>query len=86
MEHQVTKLLVSLQEHQVVQNQQNLYQMIKQNFKFGITASKGKDIKSIEPFLTYSFDQTSALNLKYSYKDLDTLQERVTLLSWFWYY
>ncbi len=61
------------------------------NFKFGITASKewfnkGKEIKSIEPFLTYSFDQTSALNLKYSYKDLDTLQERATLLSWFWYY
>ena len=61
------------------------------NLKFGITGSKewfnkGKEIKSIEPFFTYSFDQKSALNLKYTYKNLDTLQESVTALSWFWYY
>ena len=61
------------------------------NLKFGITASKewfnkGKEINSIEPFFTYSFDQKTAINLKYTYKDLDTLEERATFLSWFWYY
>ena len=61
------------------------------NFKFGITASKewfngAKELKCIEPFFTYNFNQKSALNLKYTYRDLDSIQERATMLSWFWYY
>ena len=45
-----------------------------------------REIKELEPFITYSFDQQSALNLQYEYKDIDGVKEREATLSWFWYY
>ncbi len=59
--------------------------------KFGINGSKewfksNQEIDKIEPFFTYSFDQKSALNLKYSYKKIDKMEESGATLSWFWYY
>ncbi len=59
--------------------------------KTGLLASDewfeyGETIKEIEPFITYSFDQKSALNLKYNYKNRDGLKERELSLSWFYYY
>ena len=61
------------------------------HLKFGIQGSKewfkgDREIEQFEPFFTYSFDQKSAINLKYTYKDLDGLKEREASLSWFWYY
>ena len=61
------------------------------HLKFGLQGSKEwfkekREIEKIEPFFTYSFDQESAINLKYTYKDLDGLKEREASLSWFWYY
>ncbi len=59
--------------------------------KIGVLASdewfkNDREIIEIEPFITYSFDQKSALNLRYNYKDIDGLKEREATLSWFWYY
>ena len=76
--------------HSIALNSGILYNPSK-DLKFGLTASKEwfnhkKEIKSLEPFFTYSFNQKSALNLKYSYKNIDKLEEKKTLISWFWYY
>ena len=59
--------------------------------KFGIIAldewfRDKKSIREFEPFITYSFDQKRALNLRYNYRDIDGLEERELSLSWFWYY
>lgn len=59
--------------------------------KLGLTGTsewfnKEKKIEELEPFVTYSFDQKSALNLKYEYKNFNGVVERDTSLSWFWYF
>ena len=59
--------------------------------KLGLNGSKEwfkdkKEIERIEPFFTYSFDQESAINIKYSYKNFDGLNENKSSISWFWYY
>ena len=59
--------------------------------KIGILTSdewfkKDKSIKEIEPFITYSFEKKSALNLKYKYRDIDGAEEKEATISWFWYY
>ncbi len=59
--------------------------------KFGLLISDEwfrdkKSIKEFKPFITYSFDQKSALSLRYNYKNIDKLEERELSLSWFWYY
>ncbi len=61
------------------------------HLKVGLLASdewfkENREIKEVEPFITYSFDQQSALNLKYKYKDINGIKEREATLSWFWYY
>ena len=59
--------------------------------KFGLQGSKewfkrNREINLFEPFFTYSFEQKSAINLRYTYKSSDGLKEREASLSWFWYY
>ncbi len=59
--------------------------------KFGISSSNewfenSKEIKKIEPFITYSFDKKSAINIRYEYKDIDKIKENDTTISWFWYF
>ena len=59
--------------------------------KVGILVSdewfkKDREIKEIEPFITYSFEKKSALNLKYEYRDIDGVEEKEATLSWFCYY
>ena len=61
------------------------------NLKLGLLAkheqfNKKRTIQELEPFVTYSFDQTSALNLKYKYKNFNGIIERDASLSWFWYF
>jgi len=61
------------------------------HLKLGFSASKewfdeNREIDKAEPFITYSFDQKSAINIKYEYKDLDGEKESDVMLSWFWYY
>lgn len=61
------------------------------HLKFGLLGknewfSKEGEIRTIEPFFTYSFNQQSALNLKSNYKDMNGLKEHDISLSWFWYY
>ena len=48
--------------------------------------SKNKKIEKIEPFLTYSFNQESALNFKYEHKNFNGKRENDASLSWFWYF
>ena len=59
--------------------------------KIGVLGShewfdKKREIKEIEPFITYTINQESALNLRYEYKDVNGIKKSDTLLSWFWYY
>ena len=61
------------------------------NLKFGLMGfnewfDKNREILEVEPFVTYSFDQAHALNLKYEYKKIKTKQEEDITLSWFWYF
>ena len=61
------------------------------HFKFGLLTknewfSRNREIREIEPFFTYSFNQQSALNLKYEYRDINGLKEKDASLSWFWYF
>ena len=60
-------------------------------FKLGVTASdewfnKHREIKRVEPFITYSIDQSSALNLKYEHEDIEGEKQDNLQLSWFWYF
>ena len=61
------------------------------NFKFGVLGSdewfsKGREIKEIEPFVTYSINQASALNFRYNYKNSDGINQSDAIFSLFWYY
>jgi len=40
----------------------------------------------IEPFVTYTIDQESALNLRYEYKEMNQKREEGLVFSLFWYY
>ena len=60
-------------------------------FKLGVTASdewfnKHREIKRVEPFITYSLDPSSALNLKYEHEDIEGEKQDNLQLSWFWYF
>ncbi len=59
--------------------------------KFGLLATnewftKNREIKEIEPFFTYSINQSSALNFKYEYRDINKIKEREAFFSLFWYF
>lgn len=59
--------------------------------KFGLLSSnewfsKKREILQIEPFITYSINQQSALNLRYEYKKINKKREEELALSWFWYF
>jgi hypothetical protein len=61
------------------------------SFKLGLMASKEwfdkeREIKRIEPFITYSLDQENAINLKYEYEEMNELREEEFMVSWFWYF
>lgn len=62
-----------------------------QYLKFGLNGSQEwfkdkREIERIEPFFTYSFNQKSAINIKYSYRYFDEFYDNRATLSWFWYY
>lgn len=48
--------------------------------------TQNREILKLEPFITYSFDQASAINLKYEYKELNKQREENAIVSWFWYF
>jgi hypothetical protein len=78
------------EEHSIAGNI-GLFYNPSQHLKLGFTASdewftEDREIKKAEPFITYSFDQKSAINFKYEYKNINGNQERDSTLSWFWYY
>jgi hypothetical protein len=78
------------EEHSIAGNIGLLYNPSKY-LKLGFTASHewfkdNRTIKRAEPFITYSFDQESAINIKYEYKDINGVEEKDTTLSWFWYF
>ena len=78
------------EEHSIAGNIGLFYNPSKK-LKLGFTAShewftEDREIKKAEPFITYSFEQKSAINLKYEYKDLNGEQESDVMLSWFWYF
>ena len=78
------------EEHSISGNIGLFYNPSK-HLKLGVTAShewfeEDREIEEIEPFITYSINQESAINLKYEYKDLDGEQESDVTLSWFWYF
>jgi len=59
--------------------------------KIGVNGSKewfkkSETTETIEPFITYSFNQETALNIKYNRKTSQQFKEREVSLSWFWYY
>lgn len=62
-----------------------------EHLKVGLLGSnewfnKNREILELEPFITYSFDQESALHLKYNYKEMEDKKEEDVTLSWFWYF
>jgi hypothetical protein len=78
------------EEHSISANIGILYNPSK-HVKVGALASnewfdKNREILELKPFITYSFDQARAINLKYEYKELDTQKEEDFMLSWFWYF
>ncbi len=78
------------EEHSLSANIGILYNPSK-HLKVGLLGSnewfdKNREILKIEPFVTYSFDQASALNLRYAYKELNNKREEDAILSWFWYF
>jgi len=78
------------EEHSISANLGLLYNPTS-SFKFGLLAvnewfEKSREILEVEPFVTYSFDQASALNLKYKYKEMNSIKEEDLILSIFWYF
>ncbi len=78
------------EKHSLSANIGILYNPSK-HLKVGLLGSnewfdKNREILKIEPFVTYSFDQASALNLRYEYKELNNKREEDAILSWFWYF
>jgi len=62
-----------------------------EELKFGLLGSnewfdKNREILEIEPFITYSFNQESAINIKYEYKEINKKNEEDVTVSWFWYF
>ena len=61
------------------------------HFKLGLLHSnewfdKSRKILEIEPFITYSINQESALNVQYEYKEINNIKEEELMLSLFWYF
>jgi len=61
------------------------------HLKFGLLSSnewfsKSRKILEIEPFVTYTIDQESALNLRYEYKEMNQKREEEVVFSLFWYF
>jgi len=61
------------------------------HLKFGLLSSnewfsKSREILEIEPFVTYSIDQESALNLRYEYKEMNEKRAEEVVFSLFWYF
>ena len=78
------------EEHSIGANIGILYNPSRR-FKIGFLASnewfkEDREILEIEPFITYSLDQTSAINIKYDYKEINKKREEELRLSWFWYF
>jgi len=78
------------EEHSISANIGVLYNPSK-HVKVGALASnewfdKNREILKLKPFITYSFDQASAINLRYEHKELDMHKEEDFMLSWFWYF
>ena len=78
------------EEHSISGNIGFLYNPSK-TVKIGLLGShewfnKNRDIEEIEPFITYSIDQKSAINLRYKYKKVNGIKKSDATLSWFWYY
>jgi len=78
------------EEHSLSANIGLLYNPSK-HLKVGLLGShewfeKNRKIVRFEPFLTYNFDQASALNIRYEYKDFNAEKEQYVSLSWFWYF
>jgi hypothetical protein len=78
------------EEHSISANMGLLYNP-SQKLKVGLLGThewfdKNREIKEIEPFVTYTINQESALNLRYEYKEINDIKENDATLSWFWYY
>ncbi|CAA6817610.1 MAG: putative outermembrane protein [uncultured Sulfurovum sp.] len=48
--------------------------------------SQKREIQEIEPFITYNFNQKSAINLRYEYSKMNEFEEKDLILSLFWYF
>jgi hypothetical protein len=48
--------------------------------------SNKREMTRVEPFVTYSFNQEWALNIKHQYHEIDKLKSNETTLSLFWYF
>ena len=79
-----------VEEHSISGNIGLFYNPSK-HLKFGLLCShewfdKNREIKTIEPFITYSIDQKSAININYEYKDMNGKKEKDMIISLFWYF
>ena len=78
------------EEHSISLNTGLIYNP-SSSLKIGVLSSnewfdKSREILEVEPFITYSIDQESALNLRYEYKEMEDVREEDFLVSWFWYF
>lgn len=78
------------EEHSISANVGFLYNPSKK-LKIGLLGThewfdKSREIKEIEPFITYTINQESALNLRFEHKNINGIKENDATLSWFWYY
>jgi len=78
------------EEHSISANLGLIYNP-SSTLKFGVLGSnewfdKSREILEIEPFVTYSFDQGSALNLRYEYREINNIEKEDFIFSWFWYF
>jgi len=80
----------NIEEHSMAGNIGLFYNPSK-HLKVGVTASKewfnkNREIDKVEPFITYSINQESAIHLKHEYKNLNEKRKNDITLSWFWYF
>ena len=78
------------EEHSISLNTGLLYNP-SNSLKIGLLGSKewfdkSREVLEVEPFITYSFNQESAVNLHYKYKEMDDIREEDFRVSWFWYF
>ena len=78
------------EEHSISANVGLLYNP-SSTLKLGLLGShewfdQQRTIKRLEPFLTYSINQESAINIRHEYRNINGLIEKATMLSWFWYF